>query len=108
VIAASRYGKVDGGWDLRRYAVIRECADQAYGRVRRACRDDGEVGMLSFVGFGQTVKTAAEFYESSAITKGIERVGVHPKCDEVASAERTALIAESLECGVEMSGLHLG
>jgi hypothetical protein len=53
VIAASRYGKVNGGWDLRRYAMIRKCADQAYGRVRRECRDDGEVGVLGFVGFGR-------------------------------------------------------
>jgi len=50
VVAASRYGKVDRRWDLRRDAVVRECTDQTDRRVGRSCRYYGEVGMLGFPG----------------------------------------------------------
>ncbi len=99
---------MDGGWDLGRDVVIRKRADQTDGRVRRACRDDGEVGMLGFTGLGQAVEAAAEFDDSAAFTKGVERVGMYPERDQIASAQRAALIAENLECGVEISGLHVG
>jgi hypothetical protein len=108
VIAAPRHGQVDGGRDLGRDAVIRERADQTDGRVRRARRDDGEVGMLGFADLGQAVKAAAEFDDSTAFTQGVECVGMHAERDQIASAQRTALIAESLECGIEISGLHDG
>lgn len=98
MVAASWYGKMDRGWDLSSDAVIGECADQADGRVRRACRYYGEVGVVGFAGFGQTIETAAEFDDSAAITQGIERVGVHPGCDQIASAKRAALLVEGLEC----------
>ena len=64
--------------------------------------------MLGFAGIGQTIEAAAEFDDSAALTQGVERVGVHSECDQVASTERAALIAESLECGVEVAGFHVG
>src|ERR1039458_6193631 len=105
---ASRHCKMDGGWDLGRDVVVRERADQTDGRVRCARRDYGEVGMLGFADIGQAVEAAAELHDSTALTQGVERVGVHPVRDHIASAQRTALVAENLECGVEISGLHGG
>ena len=108
VVATSRYGKMDGGWDLRRDAVIRECADQADGRIRCARCYHCEVGVLSFADFGQTIETAAELDDSTAFTESVERIGMHAERDQIAGAERAALIAEDLECGVDISALHGG
>src|SRR5271169_6794704 len=99
---------MDGGWDLGRDVVIRERADQTDGRVRRARRDDGEVGMLGFTDLGQAVEPAAELNDLAAFTQCVECVGMYPEPDQVASAQRAALVAECLECGVEISGLHGG
>src|SRR5271166_5688328 len=99
---------MDGGWDLRRDAVIRERADQTDSRVRRARGDDGEVGMLGFADIGEAEEAAPEFDDATLFTQGVKRVGVHPQRDQIASAQCPALIAESLECGVEISALHGG
>ena len=56
--------------------------------------------MLGFAGLGQAIEAAAELDDSAAFTQGVERVGVHPERDQIASAQRAALIAENLECGV--------
>ena len=87
---------MDGGWNLGRDVVIRERANQTDGRVRRARRDDGEVGMLGFADLGQAVEAAAELDDSAAFTQGVECVGMYPERDQIASAQRTALIAENL------------
>jgi hypothetical protein len=62
---------VNGGWNLGRDVVIRKCADQADSRIRSARRDQGEIGMLGFTGFGQTVETAAEFDDATAVTQQV-------------------------------------
>ena len=108
VVTASRHGQVDGRWDLRRDAVVRECADQADRRLGRSCRYYGEIGMLGFPGLGQTMEAAAEFDDLTAIPQGIESVGMHPECDQVSSAERAVLVAEGLQCGLKIAGFHLG
>ena len=50
----------------------------------------------------------AELDDLTATPQGIERVGMHPERDQVSSAERAALFAEGLQCGLETAGFHLG
>src|SRR5580658_3018746 len=75
---------MNGGWTLRRDAVIRERADQTDSRVRRARGDDGEVGMLGFADIGETKEAMAEFDDATLFTQGVKRVGVHPQRDQIA------------------------
>ena len=35
-------------------------------------------------------------------------IGMHAVRDQVAGAERAALVAEGLQCGVHVSALHVG
>ena len=45
----------------------------------------GEVGMLGFLCFGQTIEAAVEFDDSTAIPQGIESVVMRPERDQVSS-----------------------
>jgi len=62
--------------------------------------------MLGLAEVSQAVKSAAEFDDLTAFTQGIERVGVHAAGDQIACAQRAALVAENSECAVEVAGLH--
>jgi hypothetical protein len=64
--------------------------------------------VFDFVGFGQTIEAAAEFDDLATFAQGIKRVGVHAERDEITCAKRAALVAESLECGIEIAGFHGG
>ena len=64
--------------------------------------------MLGFADIGETKEAAAEFDDATLFTQGVKRVGVYPQRDQIASTQCPALIAESFECGVEISSLHVG
>src|SRR5262245_32602312 len=94
--------------NLGRDVVIRERADQTDGRLRYARGDDREVGMLGFAGLCQTVETATELDDPTAVAQGIERVGVNTAGDQVASAQCAAFVAESRERGGDVARFHGG
>ena len=77
-------------------------------RVGSSCRYHREVGILGFPGFGQTIETTAEFDNLATISQGIERIGMHPERHQVSSAERAALFAEGLQCGLKITAFHAG
>ena len=64
--------------------------------------------MLSFAGLGQAIEAAPELDDSAAFTKSIEGVRMDPLRDEIAGAQRAALVAERLNGGVKIPALHGG
>ncbi len=96
-----------GRWDLRCDVAIRERTDQTHDGIRRASRDDGQVGILGFVDVGQAVQAPAELDDLTAFRQGIERVGVHAAGDEIAGTQRAAFVAEDSERALRRRSLAL-
>lgn len=86
--------------------MIRKRTDQAYGGIWSARRDHGEVGIIGLAKIGQAVKAPAELDDLTAVTQGIESVGVHAARDQITRAQRSASVAEDSEGAVEVAGLH--
>lgn len=93
--------------DLSCDPMIGKRANQTNGGVRRPGGDHCEIGMLGFIQFGKAVEPAAKLDNSTGVTQGIKRVGMYPKGDQIAGAQRPALV-ESLEGSVEVPGLRGG
>lgn len=108
VVAAPRDGQVDRGWNLSRDAVIGEGAYQANRGIRRTRRHDCKVWVFGLGGVRQAVQAASQLDELATLTKGVQRIGMNSERDQVAGTEGPAVLAEGVECGIEISGLHAG
>lgn len=64
--------------------------------------------MLGFADFGEAVEAATEFDDLTVFTQGVERIGMDSERDQIARAQRAALITEGLECGIEIPVFMVG
>jgi hypothetical protein len=88
--------------------MIRKRTDQTDSRVRGTRGDDGKVGIIGFISVGQAIQAAAQTDDLATFPQGVQSVGMHALCNQITGSQRTAPIAKSLKCSVEITRFHGG